>query len=601
MCRLSIFFSLFWFYTVLLTTLTIFRKNVTYKGIFYMLVIFLGVFAGYLCSIFSDVILFNGTSEFSWLFSSINWFSLEVSFSLRLDTLSYLFTLLVLIIGLATNFYVLNYLKYEANEDIFALLINWFMLSMIILVLGNNLFTLFLGWESIGLSSFFLINFWSTRRGTVKSSFKAFFFNKISDVFLFLFLIIINYLTYLNNLNVINIKIFTVFTNLSNMYTFAGLALFVCTLFKSAQLLGHLWLPDSMEAPVPASALIHSATLVSAGIYLLLRFTPLITLTQIQTITVIIGSITAAYGGLVSAAQTDMKKLLAYSTISHCGFLFVTVGTQVYYASVIYLFLHGLFKASTFFCAGSFIRVAGSQDTRNMGGLNRLLPVDTIFLIICAFNLGGLPFSMGYLYKTTLITSLLTSSSSFIVLGFSVIGLLSSVVYAYRLVYYSAFDVSKEFFPNYVYELQQKHLNITKYWSLTTVVQIIAVSIILIFTLWIYIYFNNYFIYSNFILDSLTISLTMNSDVIFCANNFYKSYFELFYSLYILVIAILCFINWRIEYTFNFKLNWLVNLTLTTLFGTIASILLKCGVIFWQKHLHNRILTLVFQPINQKF
>lgn len=267
------------------------------------------------------------------------------------------------------------------------------------------------------------------------------------------------------------------------VYELSVICLFICTLFKSAQLFGHLWLPDSMEAPVPASALIHSATLVSAGIYLLMRFTPLITLNHIQTVVLIVGSVTAAYGGLVSASQTDMKKLLAYSTISHCGFLFVTIGTEIYAASIIYLFLHGLFKASTFFCAGSFIRVAGSQDTRNMGGLSRILPVDTVFLIICSFNLGGLPFSLGYLYKGIFISSILNSKTGFFVLGFCVIGLLCSLVYVYRLVYYSAFDVSKEFFPLFIYELQQKQLNVTKHWSLTSIVQIVAVSIILLFTL----------------------------------------------------------------------------------------------------------------------
>lgn len=601
MCLISPFFSILLLYFTILTTLTIFRKKITYKGIFYIICSFLGVFLGYLCGIFSEVILFNGISEFNWLFNGINWLSLEVSFSLRLDSLSYLFTLLVLVIGVATNFYTLNYIKYEANEDVFALLINWFMFSMIILVLGNNLFTLFLGWESIGLSSFFLINFWSTRRGTVKSSFKAFFFNKISDVFLFIFLVILNYLTYLNNLNLINIKFFSLFVNFSNMYNLAALTLFLCTLLKSAQLIGHLWLPDSMEAPVPASALIHSATLVSAGVYLLLRFTPLVTATNLQIAALIVGSITAAYGGVVSASQTDMKKLLAYSTISHCGFLFVTIGTQFYYASIIYLFLHGLFKASTFFCAGSFIRVAGSQDTRNMGNLSRVLPVDTVFLIICAFNLGGLPFSMGYLYKTALITSLLTNSSMFLVAGFCTIGLLSSVVYVYRLVYYSAFDTSKEFFSNYIYELQQKHVNLTKYWSLTSIVQIIAICIILFFTLWVYVYFTNYFIHSEFILDCLPVNFNVNSSLILNANIFNKSYFEFFYTLYILVVSVILVVNWRVEYTFNYKLNFLITLSASIFFSTLLSIFLKCGVIFWQKHLHNKTSILVFLPTSQKF
>lgn len=298
-----------------------------------------------------------------------------------------------------------------------------------------------------------------------------------------------------------------------------------------------------MEAPVPASALIHSATLVSAGVYLLLRFTPVILSNDLQPYLLIIGSLTAAYGGVVSASQTDMKKLLAYSTISHCGFLFVTIGTQFYYGSIIYLFLHGLFKASTFFCAGSFIRVAGSQDTRNMGNLSRILPVDTVFLMICAFNLGGLPFSLGYLYKSILISSVLTTNTAPFVLGFCTIGLLSSIVYVYRLVYYSAFDTSKEFFPLFIYELQQKQINITKYWSLTSIVQIIAIFIILSFTLWVYVFFISYFIHSDFILDHLPLTINVNSQLLSDSNLFNKAYYELFYVLYILVIVVVSLVT----------------------------------------------------------
>lgn len=568
------FFPLLTFYFVILIVFTFTRKYTTYRGIFFVFTLFLTVFTAYLMSIFNNVILHSSISFFNFLINSNNWLALDVSFSLKLDGLSYLFVLLVLVIGLATNFYIANYLKYEAHEDIFALLINWFIFSMIILVLGNNLFTLFLGWESIGLSSFFLINFWSTRRGTIKSSFKAFFFNKISDVFLFLFLIIINYVTYLNDLGNINSKILLNFINVTDIYQVATICLFCCTLFKSAQLFGHLWLPDSMEAPVPASALIHSATLVSAGVYLLLRFTPLVSLNDLQGTIIFIGSITAAYGGVVSASQTDMKKLLAYSTISHCGFLFVTIGTELYIASIIYLFIHGLFKASTFFCAGSFIRVAGSQDTRNMGNLSRLLPVDTSFLIICSFNLGGLPFSFGYLYKGALISSLLTSPSSFLVIGFCIIGLLCSLIYVYRLVYYSAFDTSKEFFPSLVYELQQKQINVTEHWSLTSIVQIIAISIILIFSLWIYVYFVTYFLNSDLTLDHNSLVLEANSQLFFNTNYFYKSYYEIFYSLYLLVFFSMFFVGWRVEYTFIYKLNSMIFFSTSIFFLVIYTAIL---------------------------
>lgn len=237
-----------------------------------------------------------------------------------------------------------------------------------------------------------------------------------------------------------------------------------------------------MEAPVPASALIHSATLVSAGLYLLLRFTSFITIFNLHYTAAIIGSITAAYGGLVSASQTDMKKLLAYSTISHCGFLFFTVGTSLYSVTIIYLFLHGLFKASTFFCAGSFIRVAGSQDTRYMGSLNRILPVDTVLLLLCALNLGGLPFTVGYLYKNVFITSLLMNNNMFLLFGFTLIGLLTGLVYTFRLVFYSAFDTIKELYPSLSIELQIKQNNFINQISFTTIIQILATSLILIFS-----------------------------------------------------------------------------------------------------------------------
>lgn len=571
MCHVEVFFPFLLFYFSLLLSFSIFRRDTTYKGIFYIFTLFLSFFVAYLIGIFSEVVLEHESVHIFLMINSVDWLSLDLSIYFRLDALSYLFVLLVAVIGLATNFYILNYMKYEAHEDVFALLINWFMFSMIMLVLANNLFSLFLGWESIGLSSFFLINFWNTRRGTVKASFKAFFFNKMSDVFLFVFILSINYMSFGNNLQFVNLVTSLSPENFSQFYEFAGISLFVCTLFKSAQIVGHLWLPDSMEAPVPASALIHSATLVSAGIYLLLRFTPIVTLNSLQSIAIIVGSITAAYGGIVSASQTDMKKLLAYSTISHCGFLFVTVGTQVYFGSVIYLFLHGLFKASTFFCAGSFIRVAGSQDTRHMGALSRVIPVDTIFLIICAFNLGGLPFSLGYLYKAMLISSTLSTPTNVGVLGLCAVGLLSSLVYVYRLVYYSAFDTAKEFFPQFIYELQQKQINVVSHWSLTSIVQIIAVSIILVFTLYIYVFFLSYFVYSDFILDHMPILLDVNSQLMSNANTFSKLFYELFYTLYLIVAITLIIVVWRVEYTFLYRINFLLTLSLTTIFAVFWS------------------------------
>lgn len=574
MCFSFFFFDILLGYFILLLFCTIFRKDITYKGVFFLLTLFLMFFSIFLMFNFSTFLIFNITNEFKWEFNSNVWSSLEISLSLRCDVLSYLFVLLVSIIGFGTNLYILNYLKYEANEDIFTILINWFMFSMIILVLADNLFTLFLGWESIGLSSFFLINFWSTRRGTVKSSFKAFFFNKISDLFLFLSLVLINISFSVNNLSLLNYKVLYNVVGVVCDYETAIFCLFCCTMFKSAQLFGHLWLPDSMEAPVPASALIHSATLVSAGIYLLLRFTPLVCTSNFHLLAIFVGSITAAYGAIISASQTDMKKLLAYSTISHCGFLFVTVGTQMYAATIIYLFLHGLFKALTFFCAGSFIRVAGSQDTRFMGSLNRVLPVDTIFLIICSFNLGGLPFSVGYLYKSIFISSMLSTNTTLFCFGLCIVGLLSSIVYVYRLVFYSAFDVSKEFFPQIIYELQQKQINVVKYWSFTTPIQIISVYSVFLFSVIIYIYFLNYFINIDLSIDSQPLFFFTNSSQLTTNSFLYKNFYEFFYSLYSLVFLVMSLVVWRVEYTFLYKVNTILSIVLLNFFFVIYTSLL---------------------------
>lgn len=206
-----------------------------------------------------------------------------------------------------------------------------------------------------------------------------------------------------------------------------------------------------MEAPVPASALIHSATLVSAGIYLILKFQILFVITQMMGVIFFIGSLTACFGGIVAAAQTDMKKLLAYSTISHCGFIMASISLDSFIITITYLYLHGLFKASTFFCAGSIIKTNNTQDMRLMGN-NHTQIFDTTSLIISTINLGGLPFTFGYLYKQMFITQLSISPFSALSVGFCLIGLLSSIVYVYKLIYYSCFDFRKGFLQtSYLY------------------------------------------------------------------------------------------------------------------------------------------------------
>lgn len=573
----SFFFVFLFFYFINLLLATFCRKQLTYKGVFFVLTLNIFVIFFSLTLNIFRFCFFSPSLVCEIDFLSLNWFFLDLTISLNLDLLSFFFVLLVSAIGFCTNIYVLNYFKYEANEDLFSLLLNWFIFSMIILVLANNFFTLFLGWELIGLVSFFLINFWSSRRGTLKSSFKALSFNRFSDFLLFVFIVSSSSLFHVNDIPLFNINVF--FFNVVNVDALQILTWFLvgCSLFKSAQLIGHLWLPDSMEAPVPASALIHSATLVSAGLYLLLRFGVLLASHSLTDFIMVIGSVTAAYGGVVSASQTDMKKLLAYSTISHCGFLFVTVGLGSYFVTVIYLFLHGLFKASTFFCSGSFIRVANSQDTRQMGSLSRLMPVDTALILICCFNLGGLPFSIGYLYKSSLIIALLNTPYYFLILGFCFLALLTGLVYSFRLVYYSCFDITKFFLPSILFMLQQKKINITKYWSLTTYVQLFASLCLIVFSLCVYVFFYTYVYESQLLLDFSPLKLLDFYNVSNSSSTWYLYFYEFFYNFYLLLFLILYLLSWRVDYTFISKnfitIYFILGLVFSLIFSNIISLI----------------------------
>ena len=477
----------------------------------------------------------------------------NVSFSVT--PLSYLFSLLVISIGCATNIYILNYFKGEADESGFIFWINSFVLSMLILVLSNNFFTLFLGWELIGLTSFFLINFWQSKRSTLKSSFKAFSFNLVSDLFLLGSLVIFYYITGTSDIPTFLYLINWGGLNDPYLLNFSLLLLIGCASIKSVQIFGHLWLPDSMEAPVPASALIHSATLVSAGIYVLERFNSLLVLNGWLVIISIVGSITALYGGVVAASQTDMKKLLAYSTMSHCGFLMVLVSFLNFHILIIYLFLHGLFKAATFFCSGSFIRIYGSQDTRMMGGSQRLFFSDSLLLLICAGNLCGLPFSIGVLYKTYFLTALLYNSVPFYVTGCILVGMLSGNIYFFRLVYYSLFDIIKwvklGLYTSVEVSIIRNHRFFDLYYTVRN--HFIAVSTLIMFSFFMFFVFLWVTTYNVVELIMPTLNSYLPSYIYSVTVNLYGIYFIYFYFIYFIIILLLLLINWRKQYNWGIK------------------------------------------------
>lgn len=513
---------------------------------------------------FIDIISFNSYYYIevgNWMFLNSNF---RVNFSLFIDFVSISFSFLTTSIALCVYIFTFSYFRYEPLVERLLLLLNLFVLSMVLLVSSGNLIVLFLGWEMIGMTSFFLINFWASRIGTLKSAFKAYSFNKVSDVFIFFSCLLLYNTTfsldiptiissihlYINHdlhIGFITLPIIDVVS-----FSFLGAAF-----IKSAQIGAHIWLPDSMEAPVPASALIHSATLVSAGIYLLLRFTVIFQLsTYSYYLILIMGSITAFYGGWVSAYQSDLKRILAYSTISHCGFLMVVYTTFIPEYTVLYLYVHGFFKAAVFLSVGNVLRFNRNiQDFRRMGGLYKYLPYDSIACFLCLANLSGLPFTFGYFIKHLLFVGL--SSNLFFYYtawSFLFIGAIIGLFYSFRLYYHTFFDIKKGKKVHYV----QSNRNIlnSKFFSNSSFGGNIAIAVLFIIS-----YIVNFYLMISFLNLNINSGISVDGEV---SLNIFTTFVEystilingcLINSVVILLIISILFSVWRYSIKYWFILN----------------------------------------------
>lgn len=440
-------------------------------------------------------------------------FNNVVNFELLIDPISYSFMFLTLTIAVFVYIYAFSYFRYEPNVERLILLINCFVISMICLVTSGNFFVLFLGWELIGLTSFFLINFWSTRISTLKAAFKAFVFNKFSDVSLLISIFLVYFI--INDTNIISFN--NEIGNFNNFYlnildyelpVIEVISFFfvTCSFVKSAQFGFHVWLPDSMEAPVPASALIHSATLVSAGVFVLLRISNLFEYSLYSYYAApIIGSFTAFFGGLCSVYQSDIKKILAYSTISHCGFLVVCYSTYIPEYTILYLYIHGFFKAAVFLCVGNIIRFSRNyQDFRKMGGFWKYLPFECFSSFVCLINLCGLPFSIGYYIKHLLLIGVYMNNYYLYfvfanILGGAVFGL----IYSYRLFYYVFFDFKKA--KKIIYNQSNRNNLNSIYYTNTTLASNISISILIIVAYVTSIYMFNIFLNTSSLGEGLDI------------------------------------------------------------------------------------------------
>ena len=512
-----------------------------------------------------------------WMYLSSGY---KISFDLLIDTVSISFSFLTLTIGVFVYIYTFSYFRYEPLVERLLLFLNAFMISMILLVSSGNFIVMFLGWELIGLTSFFLINFWSTRVGTFKAAFKAFSFNKVSDLFLFFAILLIfntmfnlDIMSFNNQIylyEAYNIEIFYFSINLIEIISFFFLG---CAFIKSAQIGAHIWLPDSMEAPVPASALIHSATLVSAGIYLLLRLTPLFELSvYAYYIIPLVGAVTALYGGIVSAFQSDTKKTLAYSTISHCGFLMLSYATGSLEFVILYLYVHGFFKAATFLCMGNVNRFNRNiQDFKRMGGFYKYLPFECLASFICLLNLSGLPLSLGFYTKHLLFIGLNDNYSFYyILLSFVILAAVMGVFYSYRLFYSIFFDIKKG--KKTIYLSANRNILNSKFYSNTSLASNISISILIIVSYIIVLYlFNTVLNKYNSISDLKSILNNNSYSYLYQPDlNFLNTSSILNWFVIVLIISAV-FINWRQSYNYVYSVDQLSKFILFSFFFFLFS------------------------------
>lgn len=336
---------------------------------------------------------------FSWISSG----SLQIDFSFLIDPLSVLMTLVVTGVGFLIHIYSAGYMNSDRAYWRYFSFLNLFVFFMLVLVMSADYLVMFLGWEGVGLCSYLLIGFWYEKKSAADAGKKAFIVNRVGDFgfILGIFLLIWS----LAEQGPLALKFDVVFNNVQNLeparLTTITMLLFIGAVGKSAQFPLHVWLPDAMEGPTPVSALIHAATMVTAGVYMVARNSVLFSLAPITgEVVAAVGIFTAFFAATIGLVQNDIKRVLAYSTVSQLGFMFVAVGVGAYSAGIFHLMTHAFFKALLFLGSGSVIHaMAGGQDMRKMGGLFHHMKITAVTFILGAVAIAGVPPFSGFWSK----------------------------------------------------------------------------------------------------------------------------------------------------------------------------------------------------------
>lgn len=365
--------------------------------------------------------------------------SLHASFGFLVDQLSVWMMLIVTGVGFLIHVYSIGYMHDDEGFWKFFAYLNLFIFSMLLLVMGDNFLMLFFGWEGVGLCSYLLIGFWYTNREYGKAARKAFIMNRIGDLGLLIGMFMI--FQHFGSLNYSE-----VFSALSSVRLEAGVVTTICILLfvgamgKSAQIPLYTWLPDAMAGPTPVSALIHAATMVTAGVYLVARCNPMYTLSpEAMHFVATIGVITCIFAAVIGLRQNDIKKVLAYSTVSQLGLMFVALGMGAYASAIFHVTTHAFFKALLFLSAGSVIHgMGGEQDIRKMGGLRKAMPITFWVFMIGTLAISGFPFLSGFFSKDE-IFAFTWAHGGKLWWGLAGLGAMFTAIYMCRLLYVTFF------------------------------------------------------------------------------------------------------------------------------------------------------------------
>ncbi|MEP7109409.1 MAG: NADH-quinone oxidoreductase subunit L [Ferruginibacter sp.] len=395
------------------------------------------ILASFLISVFVFFSVKSGNTHVAHYFDFINTPSLKVGFDFQTDQLSTLFLLIITGVGFLIHLYSTSYMHEEKPKDFakYFSFLNLFIFSMLVLVMGGNYIIMFIGWEGVGLCSYLLIGYWFKNNDYNNAAKKAFIMNRVGDLG---FLLAVFWL--LSKLGTTDYhQVFALVSDpqkkVLSLFDITGitLLLFVGATGKSAQIPLYTWLPDAMAGPTPVSALIHAATMVTAGIYMIARSNILFTMAPAtQSVVAIVGLATAILAATIALKQHDIKKVLAYSTVSQLGYMFLGLGVGAYTGAVFHVMTHAFFKALLFLGAGSVIHsMGGEQDIRNMGGLKKYMSITHLTFLLGCLAIAGMPPFSGFFSKDEILAA--TFAKNPVWWGIGVLGALMTAFYMFRL------------------------------------------------------------------------------------------------------------------------------------------------------------------------